>query len=147
MNSVHLFCLFLDGQYNKPSSNINNDLVVRALNYHGQQLTSFLKETPAYNELDLKNVDYHLYQQRSRELRMEDRGKRLLLHRFISQNVDKLYSQSHSQDQQGYSNVRLDNDQTEELAALLPPFEVFTNVHEDDRCRHFFDVCESELFI
>ena len=38
------------------------------------------------------------------------------------------------------TNIKLDNDLVEEHAALLPPFEVFTNVHEDDRCRHFFDV-------
>ena len=62
--------------------NVNNDLVIRALNYHGQQLTSFMKEKKLYQQLDLKNVDYHLYHQRSRELKMEDRGKRLLLHRF-----------------------------------------------------------------
>ena len=63
-------------------SNVSNDLVVRALNYHGQQLTSFMKEKKIYQQLDLKNVDYHLYHQRSRELKMEDRGKRLLLHRY-----------------------------------------------------------------
>ena len=65
-----------------PASKVSNDLVTRALNYHGQQLTSFFKETPVFHDLDLKNVDYHLYHQRSKELRMEDRGKRLLLHRF-----------------------------------------------------------------
>ena len=64
------------------TSKISNDLVTRALNYHGQQLTSFFKETPVFHDLDLKNVDYHLYHQRSKELRMEDRGKRLLLHRY-----------------------------------------------------------------
>lgn len=42
---------------------LNSELVVRALNYHGQQLTSFLKEKPVYNCLDLRNVDYHLYHQ------------------------------------------------------------------------------------
>ena len=70
-----------------PASKVNNDLVTRALNYHGQQLTSFFKETPVFHDLDLKNVDYHLYHQRSKELRMEDRGKRLLLHRFAYLNV------------------------------------------------------------
>merc|ERR1719438_328823 len=117
---------------------VNNDLVVRALNYHGQQLTSFFRDTKVFEELDLKNVDYHVYHQRSKELRMEDRGKRLLLHRFISQHAEKLF-QDNSGSSSGYGNVRLDNDQVEELAALLPPYEVFTNVHEDDRCRHFFD--------
>jgi len=123
-----------------PASKVNNDLVTRALNYHGQQLTSFFKETPVFHDLDLKNVDYHLYHQRSKELRMEDRGKRLLLHRFISQNAQKLFKEDPCAEAVFTSDtVRLDNDQTEELAALLPPYEVFTNVNEDDRCRHFFD--------
>ena len=68
---------------------LSSDLVVRALNYHGQQLTSFIKETNIYGQLDMKNVDYHLYHQRSRELRMEDRGKRLLLHRW--NNYSSMY--------------------------------------------------------
>ena len=65
-----------------PAQSVSNDLIVQALNYHGQQLTSFVKETKLFEHLDMKNVDYHLYHQRSRELRMEDRGKRLLLHRY-----------------------------------------------------------------
>ena len=78
---------FIDSQFMQqapiPTSKISNDLITRALNYHGQQLTSFFKETPVFHDLDLKNVDYHLYHQRSKELRMEDRGKRLLLHRYM----------------------------------------------------------------
>ena len=110
----------------------------RALNYHGQQLTSFLKESAVYESLDLRNVDYHLYHQRSRELRMEDRGKRLLLHRFISQKAERLFKQpSESGKAGGRGEVR---DQVEEHAALLPPLEVFGDINEDDRCRHFFEV-------
>ena len=82
---MHFCILVSDGQFmhhtQNPTSKISNDLITRALNYHGQQLTSFFKETPVFHDLDLKNVDYHLYHQRSKELRMEDRGKRLLLHR------------------------------------------------------------------
>ena len=69
---------------------------------------------------------------------MEDRGKRLLLHRFISQNAEKLFKDTPAT--KTNFNLKLDNDQIEELAALLPPFEAFTNVHEDDRCKHFFEV-------
>ena len=58
--------------------------------------------------------------------------------RFISQNSEKLYRERREVEDQ--ANIKLDNDLVEEHAALLPPFEVFTNVHEDDRCRHFFDV-------
>ena len=66
-----------------------------------------------------------------------------LLPRFISQNAEKLFREDSSSEANYRSdNVRLDNDQAEELAALLPPYEVFTHVHEDDRCRHFFDVSE-----
>ena len=88
---MNIFLLDSDGQFQQqtqvPTSRISNDLITRALNYHGQQLTSFFKETPVFHDLDLKNVDYHLYHQRSKELRMEDRGKRLLLHRYKSLNV------------------------------------------------------------
>ena len=42
---------------------LNNDLVIRALNYHGQQLTSFMKENSMHKCIDLKTDDYHLYHQ------------------------------------------------------------------------------------
>ena len=88
---IHFCILDSDGQFmqhtQNPTSKISNDLITRALNYHGQQLTSFFKETPVFHDLDLKNVDYHLYHQRSKELRMEDRGKRLLLHRYNNSRV------------------------------------------------------------
>ena len=71
---------------------LNNELAVGSLNYHGQQLTSFLKDEPLFMHLDLRNVDYHEYTNRSRELRMEDRGKRLLLHKFISTQSEKLFT-------------------------------------------------------
>jgi hypothetical protein len=72
-------------------SKINNDLVVRALNFHGQPLTSFLKDLPEFRNLDLRKVDYGLYHTRSKELRVEDRGRRLLLHRFITQNLTTVF--------------------------------------------------------
>ena len=62
-----------------------------------------------------------------------------VLFRFISQNCEKLYIERETVPQ---TNIKLDNDQVEEHAALLPPFEVFTQVDEDDRCRHFFDVSQ-----
>ena len=89
---------------------LNKDLLSRALNYHGQQLTSFMEQDvqnfslhelvsrkclPGKTRIELGNfyfqggggnvVDYHIYRQRSKELRIEDRGQRLLLHRFIAQ--------------------------------------------------------------
>ena len=63
--------------------------------------------------------------------------------RFISQNCEKLYRERLAAETQ--TNIKMDNDQVEEHAALLPPFEVFTKVDEDDRCRHFFDVSSLDI--
>ena len=73
------------------SKEIENGLVVQSLNFHGNQLTNFMKDLPEFHALDLGKVDYALYQSRSRELRVEDRGRRLLLHRFITQNFKSIF--------------------------------------------------------
>lgn len=70
---------------------VDNDLVVQSLNFHGNNLTNFLKNYPEFQRLDLKNVNYGIYQSRSKELRTEDRGQRLLLHQFISQNLTPIF--------------------------------------------------------
>lgn len=70
---------------------INNGLVVQSLNYHGQQLTNFVKNLPEFQDLQLASVDYGLYQSRSNELRREDRGRRLLVHQFISTQFKSLF--------------------------------------------------------
>ena len=74
-------------------SQLQNELLIRSLNYHGQQLTSLIKDDPIFRELNLKNVDYHLYQSRCSELRIEDRGYRLDLHRFIASNMNQIFKQ------------------------------------------------------
>ena len=56
-----------------------------------------------------------------------------MFHRFISQNAEKLFNDNSAGSVSAADAVRLDTDQVEELAALLPPYEVFTRVHEDDR--------------
>ena len=76
---------------NMENMGIENSLVVQAMNYHGQNLTNFLKDLPEFRHLDLARVDYHLYQRRSKDLRTEDRGRRMLVHRFITQNFNTLF--------------------------------------------------------
>ena len=56
-----------------------------------------------------------------------------MFYRFISQNAEKLFNDNSAGSVSAADAVRLDTDQVEELAALLPPYEVFTRVHEDDR--------------
>ena len=139
------------------SRGLSNEKVVRALNFHGQQLTNFVKDQAIFRDLDLKDVDYHLYQSRSKELRMEDRGKRLLLHRFISSNMEKLFQESKPPNLRKMSKENEDeprssstaeasksekNQQQQYLSAVLPPFETFTVgfMSEESRLKAAFEV-------
>ena len=70
---------------------LENDLVVQSLNYHGQKLTNFMQDLPEFCNLKLNNVDYNLYRSRSKELRVEEQGRRMLLHRFIAQNCSTIF--------------------------------------------------------
>ena len=118
---------------------MNEELVQRSLNYHGQQLTHFLQENPSFksSSVDSRNVDYHLYHGRSKELRMEDRGRRMVLHRFISQNFAPLFSHANTKPLKPSSEkaAALDG----ECVALMPPLETFLDVSQEDRTRIFYD--------
>ena len=70
---------------------VDNDVVVQTLNYHGQALTNFIKNLPEFQTLQLGGVNYGLYNNRSRELRTEDRGRRLLVHQFIANQFNPLF--------------------------------------------------------
>lgn len=112
--------------------------MVRALNYHGQPLTNFLKDQPLFRHLDLKSVDYHLYHKRSRELRMEDRGRRLILHQFISQNMESLFRRQ---------EVSLTSNSVQASCCtddFLPPMETFLSkrLSKEERTKYFFDLAQ-----
>ena len=135
------------------NSNLTNLRIVQSLNYHGNQLTSFLKDLPEFRNLDLRNVDYGLYQRRTKDGSMEDRGRRLLIHRFISQNFNSLFNDpepkssanlSNNDEKNGKVETTENNTNTDpsEATAIVPPLETFFKVHDDDRERHFFDLLE-----
>ena len=122
---------------------INQDLLVRSINYHGQQLTGFLQERPVFRNIDLGSLDYHLYHQRSRELRIEDRGRRMLLNRFIAQNVDGLFDVGRSRNRSSSASTMVSATAGEaegsDVTSVVPPIETFMRVGREDRTRHFFD--------
>ena len=134
------------------SKEIQNDLLIRSLNFHGQQLTSIIKDEPIFRELDLKNVDYHLYQARYSELKMDERAFRLDLHRFIAGNINQLFKDDkHKLKKLNYeeSNQHSDDqlqtkDKREKLSANMPPYEVFAAryIDPEDRLRHLFEILE-----
>lgn len=134
------------------SKEIQNDLLIRSLNYHGQQLTSLIKDEPIFRVLDLKNIDYHLYQARHSELKMDERGYRLDLHRFIASNIKqlfKVYKRKHNTSDTSDSPEKINdastiNDKNEKLVAYMPPYELFAtlDIDPEDRIRHVFEILE-----
>ena len=148
------------------SDGFQNDLLVRALNFHGQQLTSLIKDEPIFKELNLKNIDYHLYQTRCPELRMEDRGYRLDLHRFIATNMNNIFKENRKiQHNANKLSESVDGKRTKSndgavlkgednewkrketetqhlVSANMPPYEVFASnlIDREDRLRHVFEV-------
>ena len=145
-------------------SQLQNELLIRSLNYHGQQLTSLIKDDPIFRELNLKNVDYHLYQSRCSELRIEDRGYRLDLHRFIASNMNQIFKHRQKEntvDEQTTNQDNLCNIKTKEsifdqqckdtalakncdhlISANMPPYESFASnlIDKEDRLRHVFEI-------
>jgi len=112
---------------------IDNHLVVRSLNFHGHQLTNFMKDQPIFSSLDLKGVDYHLYHSRCRELKMDDRGRRLILHKFISQNTKTLFRKRDDREPETFGGICDD---------IVPPIETFAGnrISRDDRVRLLYEV-------
>jgi len=107
-------------------------MIAHSVNYHGQQLTSFFKDSAMSSKLDMKKVDYHVYQQRSKTMKLEDRGKRLLIHRFIAQKAEALF-----QPESGHEHrASLGMENVEDHAAIIPPIEVFSNIDPDTRTKH-----------
>ena len=154
-------------QYNKKETIANtykNDLLIRALNYHGQQLTSLIKDEPVFRQLDLKNVDYNLYQTRCPELRLEDRGYRLDLHRFIASNMKQIFKNDpkvcvntiSSENQRDTvvektnyefalnkkSDLIVKKHSQHLVSANMPPYEFFASkqIDKEDRLRHVFEI-------
>ena len=142
---------------------VKNNLLIRALNYHGQQLTSLIKDEPIFRELDLKNVDYHLYQTRCAELRMEDRGYRLDLHRFIASNMKQIFRDDKTMRSNTISSTKpvekwgdnesiaqrsgdvgdlVNKESQKMLSANMPPYELFASdiIDKEDRLRHVFEI-------
>lgn len=116
---------------------LNKDLMVRCLNFHGQQLQKVWdaersEELARYN---IKDLDYMQYAQRQKHLSFQDRGKRLKLHQFIVKKSNVLFSPS------ALDNITKSESQTsEDIYAVMPPFETFLNCDKQFRLRYFFEV-------
>eukprot|EP00095_Tigriopus_kingsejongensis_P007756 maker-scaffold1691_size31027-snap-gene-0.7 protein:Tk07756 transcript:maker-scaffold1691_size31027-snap-gene-0.7-mRNA-1 annotation:"tetratricopeptide repeat protein 14-like protein" len=75
-------------------STINQEWLKRSLNFHGQQLSEFLRHNPDEVEAHRQDVDYHVYHKRAPGLPLQERGQRRLLHKFIANGAGGLFAQA-----------------------------------------------------
>lgn len=117
---------------------LSGELVTRCLNFHGQQLQKIWEAERGDSDLqkhNIKDLDFMEYAQRQKNLSFQDRGKRLKLHQFIVKKAGTLFGPSVS------DNILSSEPQmTEDVFAIMSPFETFLSVDKQSRLRYFFEV-------
>lgn len=99
------------------------ELVAQTLNFHGQQLTKIWETDRGAASLQansLRDLDYQVYQKRSKDLgyyltsiyllllftnfsmlRFQERGKRMRMHQFIVEKAPQLFNKAEKQTKDG----------------------------------------------
>ncbi|CAH1105868.1 unnamed protein product [Psylliodes chrysocephalus] len=115
---------------------MNSQLLSKSLNFHGQQLQKLWEGEFGENDLARKNVkelNFHVYGQRQKNLPFQDRGKRLKLQQFLIKKANFIYSLEATQIKNGDKPI------TEDMYAILPPFETYTGVDKQKRLQFFME--------
>lgn len=118
----------------------NSTLITQAINYHGQQLQKIWEAERGEQDLmknNVRDLNYDVYNKRSKHLSFQDRGKRLKLQQFITKRAPLLFSQEYTQ--YGH-NVQEQQAVTEDMYAIMPPLETYLNVDKQSRLKYFFEV-------
>lgn len=118
---------------------LNSHLLAKALNFHGQQLQKLWESEHGEHDLSRRNVrdlNFHVYGQRQKTLSFQDRGKRLKLQQFIVKKADAIFNNSLSTGQIAQSQGEI----SEDLFAIMPPFETYINVDRQKRLQYFTEV-------
>lgn len=116
---------------------LNSDLVVKTMNFHGQHLQKVWETERGEQDLAKQNatdLSFLIYGQRQKFLSFQDRSKRLKLQQFIVKKANSLFPKDmHSKplptDESGL---------TEDMFAIMPPFEKFLNVDKQPRMKKYF---------
>lgn len=117
---------------------LNSELLTKSLNFHGQQLQKAWEAEHGEQDLTKRNVkdlNFQVYGQRQKYLSFQDRGKRLKLQQFIVKKANCLFSQDPVQ-KNGVEELPV----TEDMHAIMPPFEIYLNVDKQSRLKYFFEV-------
>lgn len=113
------------------------DLLTQTLNFHGQQLQKVWEAERGEQDLikhNIKDLNFQVYGQRQKYLSFQDRGKRLKLQQFIVKKANQLFSQDILR-----SSTVEPNLVTEDMHAIMPPFETYINVDKQSRLKYFFE--------
>ncbi|GJQ66979.1 hypothetical protein Trydic_g7979 [Trypoxylus dichotomus] len=116
----------------------NTNLVTQSLNFHGQQLQKLWEAERGEQDLikhNIKELNYELYNKRSKHLSFQDRGKRLKLQQFIVKKAPVVFSKDATEK----SKTSEENVVTEDMYAIMPPLETYLNVDKQARLKYFFE--------
>lgn len=117
---------------------LNSEVVTRCLNFHGQQFQKIWEAERGDTDLTkqgVKDLDFLEYAQRQKHLSFQDRGKRLKLHQFIVKKANVLFNSN------ALENIAKSEPPTsEDVFAVMCPFETFLTVDKQSRLRYFFEV-------
>ncbi|XP_074041206.1 uncharacterized protein isoform X2 [Leptinotarsa decemlineata] len=113
---------------------LNSQLLTKALNFHGQQLQKLWEGEFGENDLvrrNIKDLNFHVYGQRQKNLSFQDRGKRLKLQQFLIKKANSIYSLEST------ALKNADKLVTEDMYAIMPPFETYSSVDKQKRLQFF----------
>lgn len=117
----------------------NASLVTQSFNFHGQQLQKMWEAERGEQDLikhNIKDLNYELYNKRSKHLSFQDRGKRLKLHQFIVKKANIIFSKDITEKTKCSEESVI----TEDMYAIMPPLETYLNVDKQARLKYFFEV-------
>lgn len=118
---------------------LDGQLLTQSLNFHGSQLQKLWEAEHGESSLakqDVKDLNFNVYGQRQKYLTFQDRGKRLKLHQFVAKKADFIFSKDVILQNPGKEESVV----TEDMYAIMPPFETFLNVDKQRRLKYFFEV-------
>jgi len=110
------------------------ELVARALNFHGQQLTKLWESE--HGAPAVRDLDYEEFAKRAKDLGFQDRAKRIKLHQFMVDKAPCLFkAEKNSKEARTYAFEAND----EEYCPLVPPIESFIKPEKNQVQAHFFN--------
>lgn len=124
---------------------VNNQLLTRSINFHGQQLQKLWEGEFGESDLARKNVkdlNFQVYGQRQKNLSFQDRGKRLKLQQFIIKKANAIFNLSPASIKSPQDGVL-----SEDMYAIMPPFEIYSSVDKQKRLQFFMKVYLIYFFI